>query len=139
MRPDYQRKKVYNWEREVTTYHEAPEVSHEDATQLVRRVWADYGIVGEPPNLIHRGQVRAYYSSRRACINLPKSWAVKVSIVLHEIAHALADIRSPDKHGPRFMGAFCELLARYWEVGLAANTLACLAEAEGIDVEREWG
>lgn len=59
-----------------------------------------------------RGVTAAHYErcGEAATIAVPERydrWALRELVVLHEIAHHLCDARPP--HGPRFVGAFCEL------------------------------
>lgn len=56
-----------------------------------------------------RGATAAHYE-RGGVIAVPEretTWALRELVVLHEVAHHLADVAPP--HGPQFTATFCEL------------------------------
>lgn len=82
---------------------------------------------GWAPPRVTDGRGRRHACGSREVIKLPR-WARTVAVVLHECAHGLAD----DKHGPRFVGIYVELLVRF--AGLSrAHLLSTLRQAR-IDV-----
>jgi putative metallohydrolase (TIGR04338 family) len=79
------------------------------------------------------GRGRRHACGSRAEIKLPR-WARTRPVVLHECAHGLAD----DKHGPRFVARYVDLLERFLGMERAAlhSSLAerriRIAIAEGL-------
>lgn len=63
---------------------------------------------GWRPPEVTDGRGRRHACGSRQMIKLPR-WARSVPIVLHECAHGLAD----DKHGPRFVAVYVDLLVAF--------------------------
>lgn len=77
-----------------------------------------------------KGDVQAQYA--KGVIAIPtatgyagKWWAMRETVVLHELAHALTDDVVEEAHGPVFRRAFCDLLAEVMspEVGFVMEYL----------------
>jgi hypothetical protein len=124
---------VYRWEQSVIRPEDKVYLSREECRALVERVFSDYNYYGFEPDVIFRGTSRTRATGSRNRISLPP-WAMRVSVVLHEVAHALGDRRLVSAHawhGPEFVRLYCELLSRYSEFGHAASGL----RAERINVQ----
>jgi putative metallohydrolase (TIGR04338 family) len=79
------------------------------AHPAVRKRWPSAGPLSVRPR---RAATAAHYERREdvATIAVPErdsTWALRELVVLHEIAHHLADAQPA--HGPAFVAAFCEL------------------------------
>jgi hypothetical protein len=106
------------------------------AQAVVDAIWSDMGL-RYPPAVarLSRRATRTVASANRLTIWLADptpSWCV-----LHELAHAMtseADGRS-DGHGPRFMGVYVRLLARY--LRLDPTTMTGSLQQSGIEIAPE--
>lgn len=128
-RRDTQRSLVYAWERRAHLHGIAKFETVEECAAFMAPIWRGergrYGMAkAKAPRIeVGRGGGRAYGSRR---ITLGK-WARQPSVILHEMAHALAP---GDRHGPRFVGVYIGLLARH--LGLDATALMESADAAGV-------
>jgi hypothetical protein len=145
MARDFQRSKVYAWERQAAERFGfqfymprdgAGVVTMDQVAAFVAKVWRSergrYGKAKWPvPELADGGGTRrASGSSRR--LNLPR-WSRSPWVMCHEIAHGL-DMRSRRGwHGPRFVGVLIGLAARH--CGQDADALVHLAEEMGVHVD----
>lgn len=137
-RRDTQRRRVYLWERAARGASMFQELMDLDECQaMVERVWpaerGRYGRANVPaPELqrVHRGQRAAIAYATAHAISLPR-WARNPWVLLHELAHLLAD---GDRHGPRFVGVLIGLAARW--MGADVDELLAQAEAGGVKVDR---
>jgi len=129
---DYQRARFYRWEQEHVLRHHATPLSLAACRALVETAyrWLEpeaARLPGWRPPLVGDGRGRRHACGSREVIKLPR-WARTAPIVLHECAHGV----TPDKHGPRFVRVYVDLLVQF--LGLApVPLLASLGEA-GIDV-----
>ena len=148
---DYQRGKVYGWEREITAWTTSRQsddvwgthtrlvcdllpdermLSVSECQLLVERVCKDYGLYHKPV-LIFVGQGRHAWANQFT-ISLPP-WAQRGSIVLHEVCHVLF---CPDLdkilHGRVFVRQYIELWAAY--LGADRSTLLRSARAHRLNV-----
>jgi hypothetical protein len=118
MTRDFQRQKVYNWEKLEYGWDDTMltlEECQEYTNTLIRNVTVTDGRGRRTPC--------AKYQSRT--IALPK-FARKKWIVLHEVAHFLGR----DKHGPQFLDEYIKLLAR--EYGRSIQSLRDSATDYGL-------
>ncbi len=106
---DVQRLAVYRWEWAVE--ERWPECNSRmdlrTCEKLVHRVWQDYRLHVQPPE-VKSGRSRRVAWGGRWTIMLPP-WACTKLVVLHETAHSLQ--RLPMGHGPEF----ARFLADLWE------------------------
>jgi putative metallohydrolase (TIGR04338 family) len=110
---DTQRGRVYRWEAEHVMPHDRALLSLGSCQRLVDEVyrWAEASVADRPgwaPPEVTDGRGRRHACGSRQTIKLPR-WARTRPVVLHECAHGLAD----DKHGPRFVARYVELLERF--------------------------
>jgi hypothetical protein len=131
---DGQRARVYAWENRIVGPHDPSSVPFTHAQGFVDAVWAESGLAYPPKvePLPRRTRV-LMADATRLRIRLPPrlpSWCL-----LHEIAHAMTSTveGGSDGHGPRFMGVYLGLLARY--LRLSAPALAASARQDGIAVD----
>jgi hypothetical protein len=131
---DYQRGRVYAWERVAVAPHGESVVAFAAAQGMVDAIWAESGL-RYPPKVEHlpRQSRRVLASATRLVLCLPR--AVPCWCLLHELAHAMAATHDgySDQHGPRFMGLYLRLLVRY--LRLPEATLLASARTAGIDVD----
>lgn len=130
---DYQRSRVYAWERRAVVPHDPTTIARCQAQSMVNAIWADLGRT-YPPKVcpLPRNATTILGRADRLTIELPSrcpSWCL-----LHELAHAMTSTleQDSDGHGPAFMAAYIVLLARYLRLDAAA--LRTDAAAAGIDV-----
>ncbi len=81
-----------------------------------------------------RGATAAHYerAGNAATIAVPEgraAWALRELVVLHEIAHHLADADPP--HGPEFVAVYCELVGAVMGAE-AAHVLRVVYAKEGV-------
>jgi hypothetical protein len=131
---DRQRSKVYAWEERFVAPWDLSSISFAQAQGMVNAIWAEMGLRFPPKVEPLPRQARATVAdANRLTIRLadayPSWW------LLHELAHAMTsthDGRS-DGHGPRFMGLYAQLLARY--LRLPTDALLASLRAAGIAVD----
>jgi hypothetical protein len=131
---DRQRSKVYAWEERFVAPWDLSSISFAQAQGMVNAIWAEMGLRFPPKVEPLPRQARATAAdANRLTIRLadayPSWW------LLHELAHAMTsthDGRS-DGHGPRFMGLYAQLLARY--LRLPTDALQVSLRAAGIEVD----
>lgn len=131
---DYQRSRVYAWERVEVSPHGSSLVPFAAAQGMVDAIWAELGL-RYPPTVekLPRQSRRVLAHATRLVLRLPQS--VPCWCLLHELAHAMAATHEGelDLHGPRFMGLYLRLLTGYLRLS-EAELLASL-QAAGIDVD----
>lgn len=130
---DYQRQRVYNWERE--NMPPGRFLKFEEIAPYVATVWRELG--REHPPLIEAlpKQVRNIGGdANRFKLRFPERGATQAT-VLHEMAHALtSDIHGgTDAHGPAFVGEFMRIAAPRLNVPLFY--LWATAKASKVDFE----
>ncbi|GAB0119795.1 hypothetical protein [Acidisoma sp. 7E03] len=130
---DYQRSRVYAWERAALVPHDPTTIARSQAQAMVNAIWADLGR-SYPPKVRPLSWHAATLLGRadRLTIELPPrcpSWCL-----LHELAHTMTSTLEDDSdgHGPNFMAAYITLLTRYLRLDAAA--LRRRAAEAGIDV-----
>jgi hypothetical protein len=131
---DYQRGRVYAWERLDVAPHGPSPVPFAAAQGMVDAIWAESGLCYPPKVEKLPGQSRRVLAhATRLVLRLPP--AVPCWCLLHELAHAMAATHDgeTDLHGPRFMGLYLRLLTRYLRLDEAA--LLASLRAAGIDVD----
>lgn len=110
---DMQRARVYRWEGQHVLPHDREILSLDECARLVERAyrWAEgpaADAAGWSPPVVSDGRGRRHACGSRQVIKLPR-WARTRPVVLHECAHGLAD----DKHGPRFVARYIELIEHF--------------------------
>ena len=102
---DFQRSKVYAWEQKYVAPMQSATLSIEKAELFVKGVWLSLGLAGPPIVELMPKQATQYFAtgcrSRVRLRPVTPTW-----IVIHELAHALAD----DRHGANYMGIYIKLL-----------------------------
>lgn len=114
MSRDFQKSKVYAWERQHVSPRDRSKVPFGALQGMVDAIWADLGLL-YPPEVqpMPKTAKRVLATGCRMTLRFPEqtpSW-----VVLHEIGHALAsDIDgNTDHHGPIYVGHYLNLLERY--------------------------
>ncbi len=131
---DGQRARVYAWENRVIAPHDPSRVAFARAQGFVDAVWAESGLAWPPRVEALPRRTRVLMAdATRLRIRLPPD--ILAWCLLHEIAHAMTSTAegASDGHGPRFMGVYLGLLARY--LRLSAPALAASARQDGIAVD----
>ncbi len=110
---DYQRSKLYRWEREHVFIHDSRIISLSACRILVEEAyrWWEQPSPDDgswQPPVVTDGRGRRHACGSREIIKLPR-WARTRPIVLHECAHGMSD----DKHGPKFLRGYVELLVTF--------------------------
>lgn len=118
MRPrDYQRSKVYAWEKKHLPSGRM--VPFGEIQDYVNRVWEAEGLkyppIVKPMNAL---DLHAGKANRRYCL-FPKKGATEHTI-LHEVAHSLTTNFEDDgdRHGPNFVGMMMKLMEKHLDVSL---------------------
>jgi hypothetical protein len=117
---DFQRKRVYDAERELFPVEQfPPELNLWECEQLLHRMYRDTRYrnmekakSGAPILKDGRGRRRAGYSRPQHVISLPRYYR-KAWVVAHEVAHTFVDHNRVPGHGEEFMGVYIDLLERY--------------------------
>lgn len=129
---DYQRKRLYKWEREVPMTEQVRlPISLDACRDLVHAVYDDYGI--DPPPKVTDGRGCRHARGSLKEVKLP-TWARSPWTVLHECAHGLNDKVRPwaPGHGPEFVRLYVTLLDQYYDV--PASALVLSARSKGLHV-----
>ena len=129
---DYQRSKVYKWEKEFVFPKNKTVLSFENAAASVRAIFMAEGLRFPPEVLPIPPQVKTYFAeANRKGIWLPEN--TPTTILLHELAHSLTfgvDGDS-DRHGPEYVGVYMTLLEKY--AGINRPYLWYTATKAGVD------
>lgn len=131
---DFQRTKVYRWERaHVHNLLDAELLSLDECRTLVRQafLWRERPAVRSSwsPPQVTDGRGRRHACGSRAVIKLPR-WSRHSTIVLHECAHGMA----ADSHGPEFVARYIELLVQFLKMDGHALHQSALAAG----VKSDW-
>jgi hypothetical protein len=103
---DFQRQRVYDWERKTIAPLTARKVSFESAQTFVNGVWLKSGWLYPPTvGLMAKHATRVFANGTREHINIREN--TPVWVILHELAHTLTE---GDGHGPDFVGMYIKLL-----------------------------
>lgn len=104
---DYQRSRVYEWERQEFGWDDEP-LTLEQCAQLAKSILPSVKV------LDGRGRRNACAMPFDGSIKLPR-WARRKWVVLHEVAHLVAhDVRLA-WHGREFMADYIALLADHYK------------------------
>lgn len=103
---DYQRSKVYEWERQEFGW-DTDLMSLEDCAALAKEIRPDVRV------LDGRRRRGACAVPAEGSIKLPRLMRKKW-VVLHEVAHLLCYDGKVASHGRQFMADYIDLLARYY-------------------------
>lgn len=86
-----------------------------DAERYIHRVVSHAGL---PPVTVRarKGHKQAHYEPDATTIAIPSrsvggDWALRASVLLHEVAHHAATVDGGYGHGPRWRGAYLDLLS----------------------------
>jgi hypothetical protein len=129
---DFQRSRLYRWEAAHVFPHDGEILRLDACVALVERAyrWAEDGLADRPgwtPPLVCDGRGRRHACGSRSEIKLPR-WARTRPVVLHECAHGLTD----DRHGPRFVARYVELLVAF--LGLDRDRLLASLAAHRVRI-----
>jgi|SRR5688572_8246986 len=134
---DFQRNKVYSWERVTFTSdeHYKGSLTLEECKELAAKMYGARVVVKDGRGRSHAG---ACVSKRVATITLP-IWARNPLVVAHEVAHIQNYRFSKDSsaHGGVFMWFFIELLSKH--CGKDRDTLTKSARDFGLRVAMPMG
>ncbi len=110
---DFQRSRVYRWEREVLPNICTPSMTLDDSRELVHTIWDAYAPDEVPSPQVSLGKSKRRSSGCRERIRLHPNHLNPI-VTIHETAHALLGAAgSRDGHGPLFVRLYLELLERY--------------------------
>lgn len=104
---DYQRSKVYAWERQEFGW-DKDILTLSECEKVARSILPDV-VVSDG-----RGRVKACAVPWENKIKLPR-WARTRWVVLHEVAHIVAYRNWAAWHGKEFMANYIDLLSRYYK------------------------
>ena len=135
---DRQRSKVYAWEERFVAARDQTSIRFAQAQGMVDAIWAETGLRFPPKVERLPRQARCTFAdATRLSIRLPASspswW------LLHELAHVMtstADGQS-DGHGPKFMGLYVKMLARYLRMPVEASLMSLEAADIAVDMRAE--
>ena len=110
---DFQRSRVYSWERANVLPLSSDPLTLAQCEALVDRVYRacerpDPANHEWSPPRVTDGRGRRHAAGSREVIKLPR-WARTRPIVLHECAHGMAS----DGHGPEFVAVYLDLLEHF--------------------------
>jgi len=118
---DFQKSKVYRWEREVVAPRALNTVLFEQAQMFVDGVFMAHGLLFPPrAELMPNQATRVFAQANRTVLQIREK--TPAWIILHELAHTLTmahDGPEGDGHGPDFVGMYIKLLDRVLNIPLA--------------------
>ena len=131
---DYQRARVYKWEREclIPLSINKKDLSLQECRDLIRDV-LDKSKHWKKEIKLHDGRGHKNAISYGGCIALPK-WARQTIIVLHELAHELSSFYCEEPHGPKFVSTYIDLI--HITLDIPKETLK--REAKDMGVDYRW-
>jgi hypothetical protein len=127
---DYQKARVYKWERESVRHHEERLETVQEIEAFVRMVCTKEK---RPIPRVRDGRCRRTAASHGGAISMPV-WSRSKAIVLHELAHEFVR-RQAVAHGPMFVRVYMDLLVKY--AGLSRAMLERTAREFGVDFDPE--
>lgn len=133
---DYQRQKVYDWER--VSVPSGRFIPFAEIPGYVAEVWSAYGRVCPPLiQTVPKNARRIRADGCRGVLRFNAKGEVE-SVILHELAHALTSNvdDTGDWHGPAFVGWYMKLLADNIK-GTSLFALWYSAERANLDFERK--
>jgi len=127
---DQQRQKLYTWQRQ---FGNGLTLELKECQKLINRISKHYK-THAPQVTDGRGRRSACYCPGSHTIKLPR-WARNERVVIHEIAHCVADAIARPKtiadHGREFVGVYMYLLNKY--MGIPVKELAQSANKVNLD------
>lgn len=122
---DFQRQKVYDWEKKYIFPHDRSFVSFEQIQSVVDYVWFNEGL-SYPPKVIPLASNTKNFCGKanRLEVQFFEKTTTKTCVILHELAHSMThehvdDQEVNDGHGVKFMGIFMRLLDKYMQFELS--------------------
>tara|TARA_R100001129_G_scaffold113584_1_gene78355 strand:+ start:2998 stop:3513 length:516 start_codon:yes stop_codon:yes gene_type:complete len=146
---DYQRTKVYRWEREQPWASRKSYLTEQQVLDAVKKLdknlpWVSFSKNGWSKINGQKRKTKVIFSNGRGTSNantkrikLKRDWAMTYDVLLHEYAHQL----SRDKHGPKFVSVYCCLLVAYHPDKPTFKELAKTLNEHNIDFDlfdRTW-
>lgn len=114
---DFQRQRIYNWEKATGLYATPHLMSLVEAQQLCDRIWSDERMSGPAPiiNFVP-GRIRGTAHGSRS-ISIGNQY-IYSRYVVHEVAHCInharyATTNTELRHGPQFLSLLIQLRVRY--------------------------
>jgi hypothetical protein len=112
--PDFQRSRVYQWERGVFPDMFTLSMTLDECKELVERIWAAHAPAGWR---VPQVQLAARKNAKGSCYAIERGITLAPShlnpvVACHETAHALTHLAF-EGHGPLFVRLYLELLERY--------------------------
>ena len=134
MNSDFQKAKCYSWEDLHVHRRARSMTSFAQAQDAVNFIWHEEGCE-YPPKIkaISKSSVHTVAHANRLSISIPER-GIKTTILLHEIAHCLTSTAHGEgsaQHGPRWVGVYMKLLAKY--AGFDLNELMVTARSAGVE------
>lgn len=132
-----QRGRVYAWEDRLIAPLDRGRLAFASADGMVRAIWSELGLRFPPAVEPLPARSRCLGDATRLRVRLAASfpsWCL-----LHELGHSLTSTHEghSDGHGPRFMGVYVALLARYLRLDPAM--LVASARGAGVAVAADAG
>ncbi len=134
MKRDYQKSKLYAWERKFVAPLDRQNVAIDNLQSIADYVWADMGMEYPP-------RIKPLVKHNHSCWANATRMEIQVQpagcptwVLLHELAHSMtADFEGRNHaHGPKFVGAYLNLICRYLP---SANRLLLLASLKANRVD----
>lgn len=119
---DYQRKKVYQWERHYVFPFDKQFVDPETVQPIIDYIWMCDGFKFPPKTEIRSRKNASCSNATRTKINILRSH-LYTSILIHEVSHSFCeyiyqDGSYSDLHGSEFVGKYGNLLHRHMKFSI---------------------
>ena len=138
---DYQRQRLYAWERAYVHPKMPSEIRDESYLQtLIDYMWSEMGY-SNPPKLAIRNGMKTKSHATRYEIWMSASM-MRESIMNHELAHSVNRrenaLDTYDSHGPHYVADLCAMLVRFYRFDVAYLLFTLRKARVDINEQHMW-
>lgn len=119
---DYQKNRVYRWEREIVKPKDTILLtSYDTAQNIVDYMWNNVGIFGNPPIVVPKTTTSRFSTGARDMLHM-KPNHLFTWILIHEMAHAWDNtmdengVMYSSGHGPEYVARYVYLLDKFLKI-----------------------
>jgi hypothetical protein len=130
---DFQRSKVYDWEKEVISPLDKSLVEYKDIQSIVDYIWDKEGYKYSPKVFpLARQNKKAFATGNRNKLHFKQDIKTPTWVIIHELSHSITcDIEgTSNRHGADFLGVYINLVAKYLNISFVMLTYT--AEQAGL-------
>jgi len=137
---DYQKSRVYKWERAVIKPRGGAYVLPKDAQGIVDFIWSSEGLLFPPKVKLNAKRAEDSGSANRHVLNLSSKGPTQTWVIIHELGHCMTHSRvqvgeDQNGHNEKFVGVYMKLVEKY----LGINALILMHTAKQMNVDFDIG